>query len=633
MTARKSPAESSSAKRRAIPFCLAIFLFAASSCVALADLGMGKNDEWRPVCVDRVRLNGPLGRRIALTATNNLMKIDLEKDFFGPFRKKEAKEGFIGLGKLLDGAAYLAKYTGLPEVIERKREIARVLADTQDADGYIGYLAQESRMSKLWDLHEIGFILQGLVSDWELFGERRSLDAARKAADYVMRRWPDMPDGWEFDNITDRETTLGLAHGFIRLAAATGEMKYLDFAKNERALMDWDAPIVLGRCDMLYGQAYGFLGTALEQLELFGREANPKLLRTSFRALDHMTRNDGLLIDGTGGIAECWTDDQDGEGCVGETCLIAFQFLFYDRLLRLGQGDAALLGDLMERLAYNALPAAQSRDGRQLRYYTPLNGERKYFERDAYCCPNNFRRAMGRLPGYVYYEKDGGIMANLFEASTAQLDVGAAKVAVKCETDYPASGKIAYTLEPDAPAQFAFMFRLPKWCKAPKVEVNGKPVTYPHAPGEILSLPRVWKKGDGITIDFPMEIRCVKGRKRQSGRFAVMRGPLLYALDTRRIEGFEKTHPLDAAAIVMLDPAQLEFRTGSDGGRAGFCGTAIATRCANVDWARWIKPTDPEILLTEFADEEDTLTYFRTPDPDSPLLVDDELFGKMGNCH
>ena len=62
---------------------LAAVAFAASPCVASDDLGMGRNDEWRSVCVDRVRLNGPLGRRIALTATNNLMKIDLEKDFFG----------------------------------------------------------------------------------------------------------------------------------------------------------------------------------------------------------------------------------------------------------------------------------------------------------------------------------------------------------------------------------------------------------------------------------------------------------------------------------------------------------------------------------------------------------------------
>ena len=605
---------------------LAAMLAFAQLCAGGSGLDMHRNDEWRAVPVDRVRLNGPLGRRVALTATNNLMKIDLEKSIFGPFREKKAKGGFIGLGKLLDGAAHLAKYTGFPAVVERKREIARVLADTQGEDGYIGYFAPEARLKALWDLHEMGFILQGLVSDWELFGEARSLAAARKAADFIMRSWPNLNDGWEFHDITDRETTLGLGHGFIRLAAAIGDMKYLDFAKNERALMDWDAPIVFGRGGMLYGQAYGFLGTALEQLEIYGRDANDKLLRTSFRALDHMTNNNGLLIDGTGGIAECWTDDQDGDGCVGETCLITFQFLFYDRLIRLGKGDAAQLGDLMERLALNALPAAQSRDGRRLRYYTPLNGHRKYFGTDAYCCPNNFRRAMGRLPGYIYYERDGAVLVNLFEASSAKLDVGTAKLDVKCETDYPASGKIVYTLDPDHPAQFAFMFRLPKWCKAPRVEVNGKKVTYPCAPGGMMSLPRVWKKGDKVSIDLPMEIRCVKGRKRQSGRFAVMRGPLLYALDTNRVKNFEKAHPLDAATVIMLDPVQLAFKRDADGGRAAFCGTAIATRANVRDFDRGVGPSDPEVLLTEFADEDNTLTYFRTPWPESGLFVDDELF-------
>ena len=107
-----------------------------------------------------------------------------------------------------------------------------------------------------------------------------------------------------------------------------------------------------------------------------------------------------------------------------------------------------------------------------------------------------------------------------------------------------------------------------------------------------------------------------------------LNGPLLYALDTRRIKGFEKAHPLDAATVVMLDSAQLEFKADADGGRSAFCGTAIATRCTTVDYARWIGQDDPEIMLTEFADEDDTLAYFRTPIPDSPLLVDDELFGK-----
>lgn len=235
---------------------------------------------------------------------------------------------------------------------------------------------------------------------------------------------------------------------------------------------------------------------------------------------------------------------------------------------------------------------------------------------------------MGRLPGYVYYERDGAVLANLFEASEARIDVGTTVLSLKCETDYPVSGKISYTIDPGHSAQFAFMFRLPRWCKSPKVEVNGKAVTYPCRPGEVLSLPRVWKKGDRISIDFPLDVRCIKGRKRQSGRFAVMRGPILYALDTRRIKGFEKTHPLDAATVIMLDPAQLEFKANADSGRSAFCGTAIATRCATEDFALGIGPDNPEVLLTEFADEDDTLTYFRTPVPGSPLLVDDELLGK-----
>jgi DUF1680 family protein len=39
--------------------------------------------------------------------------------------------------------------------------------------------------------------------------------------------------------------------------------------------------------------------------------------------------------------------------------------------------DNPYYGDLMERTIFNALFAAQSPDGRQLRYYTPLEGKRE----------------------------------------------------------------------------------------------------------------------------------------------------------------------------------------------------------------------------------------------------------------
>jgi len=68
------------------------------------------------------------------------------------------------------------------------------------------------------------------------------------------------------------------------------------------------------------------------------------------------------------------------------------------------------------------------------------------------------------------------------------------------------------------------------------------------------------------------------------------------------------------------------FKPNADGGRSALCGTAIATR-ANVITSGWcVGPNDPEVLLTEFADEDNTLTYFRTPVIQNPLFVDDELF-------
>ena len=64
----------------------------------------------------QVRVEGEIGRRIDITLHNNLLMIDVEKDFLAPFRKRKAKGGYIGLGKLIDAAVRLAAYTSDDEV-------------------------------------------------------------------------------------------------------------------------------------------------------------------------------------------------------------------------------------------------------------------------------------------------------------------------------------------------------------------------------------------------------------------------------------------------------------------------------------------------------------------------------------
>ena len=573
-----------------------------------------------------VKTAGAIGDRFALTVRGNFMKLDLEKDFFRPFSERTAKGGFIGLGKLADAAVHLAWNSGEADVVARKEKIVSFIVDNQLPDGYTGYFCPESRLCKLWDIHEMGFIIQGLVSDWELFGNRAALEAARRNVDYIVDRWGSMPDNWELKFITDRETTLGFGYGVARLYANTRDERYRGFLRNERALDDWNDPIVIGRDKMIYGQAYGYLGTCLEQLELYAWDPRPEYLVPARRAMDFMVHGDGLLIDGTGGIAECWTNDQDGEGHVGETCTITFQLHVYDKLIRLGLADAALLGDMMERAVYNALFAAQSRDGRLLRYYTPLNGVRKFWRDDVYCCPNNFRRAISRLPEYVFYAKENSISANLYTECTAKLDVGSTKVAVREETDYPKSGAVKFTFDPEREASFSFKVRVPRWCRRPRVTVNGDLVTYKYRPGQMLCIPRVWRKGDVVELDFPMEVRTVRGRKRQSGRFAVMRGPVVYALDTRSVDVFKDWAPYDVQSEISMDPKQLEYKDGK-------VFAVISTQHWAVGIANYsVDGHNPDnvrrVELKPFEDEDNTLTYFRAPNIEDDVVDEDEIFAR-----
>ena len=126
---------------------------------------------------------------------------------------------------------------------------------------------------------------------------------------------------------------------------------------------------------------------------------------------------------------------------MSESCATAYLTRMLDRLLR-AEGDSRY-GDMMERAVYNALFAAQSPDGRQLRYFSPLEGKRVYFDRDTFCCPNNFRRIMAELPMMIYYRMGKGLAVNLYTASTAKMDLGdGLSLAVRQETDYPRGGDV-----------------------------------------------------------------------------------------------------------------------------------------------------------------------------------------------
>jgi len=162
------------------------------------DRDLPNADMYFPVNMRDIQLAGEIGRRISCTVYNNLLQADMDGEFLSSFRDKgNPGSGFVGVGMMLDAAVKFAAYTGDARVIALKSHMVDVLLQNQEPDGYIGNMKPEHRMLKLWDIHEVGYIIYGLISDYRQFKEERSLDAAKKGADYLLGRWHLLGAGWE----------------------------------------------------------------------------------------------------------------------------------------------------------------------------------------------------------------------------------------------------------------------------------------------------------------------------------------------------------------------------------------------------------------------------------------------------
>jgi hypothetical protein len=285
---------------------------------------------------------------------------------------------------------------------------------------------------------------------------------------------------------------------------------------------------------------------------------------------------------------------------------------------------------------YNALFAANSPDGRWIRYFTPFTGQRKYDTRDFFCCCGNYRRAVAELPQKVYYRTpDGGIALNLFTPSQKSFDVKGQTVTLRQETAYPNDGEVTLTFSTEKPVAFAFQFRTPAWCEAITLRVNSEtpveihPLKQTHG-GYVLD--RTWKDGDMVRISMPMAWRFLRGRAVQDGRVALLRGPIVFCIGND--QNAELLRRCPEPRDLMIDPASLAAPVRDD---------SIRPNGLKVIAQAWLKPDATgekvEVSLTEFIDPSGQEVYFRVPSLDNTApvpLADDEIVSRpneFANAH
>jgi hypothetical protein len=138
--------------------------------------------------------------------------------------------------------------------------------------------------------------------------------------------------------------------------------------------------------------------------------------------------------------------------------------------------------------------------------------------------------------------------------------------------------------------------------------------------GRLAAVERTWREGDEVVLQMPMRWRLVRGRKRQAGRVAVMRGPAVFCLNPSQDD---RLAPLDGADLgrITLDPQSFSEPVADDSVRPG--GIACRVEAWKPSYA-FNRPGDLKLRLTEFPDPGGRATYFRLQD--LSVAVDDELF-------
>ncbi len=541
----------------------------------MSELALGQDaTQW--MTPNAVRLGGLLGHRFAANERNRLLPLS-EEALLNGFRKRPGAQAWIGehVGKWLHAAILTWANTSNSELKAKVDRIVRNLIATQELDGYLGTYDFPTRWTmgqeRGWDVWVHKYVLIGLLTYHAFTGDEQALTAARKAADLLLRTFG---TGEGQLDLMERSTHAGMASGsvlqpMVWLYRATHDRRYLDFCRY--IVWAWEhsphGPKLLGSL-LAHGnvhktanaKAYEMMSCLVGAVELYrvfrdeGNETQGIALRLAAQRAweDIVARR--LYITGGTSLGEFFQTDfhLPNEGAVSETCATVTLLQLTLELFRL-TGEARYM-DIAERIVFNHLLAAQHPNGDRWCYFTPLEGKKSYGS-GINCCASSGPRGIALLPTFVYTsDADGGIRVNFYTQSELRLPEKGLHLVQ--ETAYPYDGVVTFRLRLDKPTEFALRLRIPDWCEAANIRINDEPPM--RAQSGYCELKRLWRTGDMVRMELPMRLRIILGTHTNEGKLALMRGPLVLAVDERFLPAQAK--PLNAVTVPTEDAEKLPLQ-------------------------------------------------------------------------
>jgi DUF1680 family protein len=567
---------------------LALLAVLSAPCLSLAQPVV-------PAAVNDVTIGGPFwGPRMAAVRAGTLAANRHQCDITGRIanfenaaRKLKGGTGTVGefqgllfndsdFYKMMEGWAYLLateKEPAAKAALDKDLDalIAKVAA-AQLPDGYINTyytlkVGIEKRLTnEVWD-HEtycMGHLIEAGVAHFQATGKRNLLDVAIKAADFLNTVYApgklSTPSGHQ-------EIELAL----VRLADATADRKYLTLATRLVEMRGRPHTTMTGETVPPWGDYAQDHLPMTEQREAAGHAVRAGYLyaaATDLAARGHREYLPALgdlwkditqrRIFVTGGIGpsghnEGFTVPYDipVKSAYQETCASIALCMWAQRMFILDP-DAKYMQQY-EQTLYNAVLAGVSLDGSKFFYVNPMATRGGHARQDWFgcaCCPPNVLRFFGSLGKDIYAVKGDTVFINLFVESQATLDVGGKPVKVEQKTEYPFGGATALTIHNGSDKPLTVATRLTPGM-APFGAKNN------HSDGYRRSVIAAGEtKTESFTIPLPVSRVYSDPRVKASvGRAAIMRGPLVYAVEAADHGGNVQDLVLPASAEIAESKA------------------------------------------------------------------------------
>ena len=523
--------------------------------------------------------------------------------------------------KWLEAVAYILMKEDAPELRAHADEAVELIAAAQMDDGYLdtyfqlnGIERRFKRLSQSHELYVMGHYIEAGIAYWQATENRLALEVACRMADCI-----DANFGPEDGKIHGSDGHPEIEIALARLFDATGEQRYLDLAHwfivtrgedreffHRQDEADGGAGFFDGLQYLMRSGSYmqadkPFLeqtevnGHAVRALYLLtaaahvaGRVDDAPLKETVDRLWSNLTRRRMYVTGQVGSTqtGESLTYDYDlpNGTMYGETCASVAAAFLARRMLELDpRGE---YGDVLERELFNGAIAGMSLDGKHFYYVNPLEadpaatagnpGKAHVLTRRAdwfgcACCPANLARLVASVDRYIYTERDGGstILLHQFIASQAHFASG---VTVNQDGDFPWQGDVTVRVSNPGEDAVRLGIRVPEWAADGFVLVAaGRDVAYEVVDGFAYV---TVEAGDtlALSLELPMEPRCVRASTRvaeDAGKVAVVRGPLVFCMESADNPGELWNYQLDPASLVA------GFRDDVLGGVCEVTGTGI----------------------------------------------------------